>query len=327
MTRQRKISLLPLDGAAAAPTPTPALASTAPPPAPEPVAAAPVPAPAVPAALHDGFAERVAGEVGEVLAGVLYVEPTQLDPEQSFAMLGVDSILSVEFVALVNAKYGTDIKVTELYDHPTPAAFACHVAARLGDGAPQKPVSQQAVPAPAPGPVPAPAPAPQPVTPAVPAQAAPTPVVALPPAPAPAPAPAHEHRAGAVLASLRQQLAETLCCDIWDIDTEASFNILGLDSILAFEFVAFLNKTYGLDEKAGVLYDHPSLAALAAHIAAHTAPAPAAPVSAPAPADPAAEAGAGEDGISTEALDALLGAVRDNRLTVEQALALLPQRG
>ncbi|MDQ0847810.1 beta-ketoacyl synthase N-terminal-like domain-containing protein [Streptomyces sp. V1I6] len=295
MTRDRKISLRPLGTAptpapapAAAPAPAPAPAAPVAP-APAPVAVAPAPAP-VAVAVDPAVADRVAEEVGEVLAGVLYMEPADLDPEQSFQMLGVDSILSVEFIALVNAKYATDIKATELYDHPTPAAFARHVAATLGATSPS-----------APAPVPhATTPAPAPVAPAAPV-----------PAPTPAaPVPAGE-RTAAVLETLREQLAQTLYCDVWDIDTDATFNSLGLDSILGVEFVAFLNNAYGLDEKAGVLYDHPSLAALAAHITSRT-------TSQTAGAVPAGS-------VSAADLDALLAAVRDNRLTVEQALALLPQ--
>ncbi len=125
-----------------------------------------------------------------------------------------------------------------------------------------------------------------------------------------------------MLGTLREQLAETLYCDIHDIDTAASFNSLGLDSILGAEFVAFVNNAYGLKEKAGVLYDHPSLEALAAHIAARTGTAEPAAGGAPATAG-----GAAGGAVSTAELDALLAAVRDNRLTVEQALQLLPQHG
>lgn len=288
MTRARKISLRPLGGAA-----TPAPAPAAPVPAP----AAPSAAPAAPR--DDGRdADQVARDLREVLAGVLYMEPEALDPEHTFQTLGVDSILSVEFVALVNARFGTDLKATELYDHPTPSALARRVASAFP--------TQPAAPTPAPTAPPAPTPM---------ASAAPAPA----PAPAPTPpAPAAGDRTATVLETLREQLAETLYCNAWDIAVDATFNALGLDSILGVEFVAFLNNAYGLDEKAGVLYDHPSLTALAAHIAARSA-GRTAPPAATAPSAPAT----GQ--ISAADLDALLGAVRDNRMTVEQALALLPQ--
>ncbi|MEU0915386.1 beta-ketoacyl synthase N-terminal-like domain-containing protein [Streptomyces althioticus] len=303
MTPDRKISLRPLATAAPAQAqaPSPTAGATVP--------AAPAPStvpPAVspPARADDVLAVQVADGVREVLAGVLYTEPGELDTGQTFQTLGVDSILSVEFVALVNARYGTDVKATELYDHPTPDAFARHVAAQLSGGAPQRPLSEQAVPSPAPVPAQAPVPAAAPSGSPAPAQAA---------APAPVPVPAGGDRVEAVLDALREQLAETLYCDIHDVDPGASFSSLGLDSILGAEFVAFVNNAYGLKEKAGVLYDHPSPRALAAHIAARTAPA--------APPPPASAA----PGVAAAELDALLAAVRDNRLTVEQALQLLPQ--
>nr|2MF4_A Chain A, Hybrid polyketide synthase-non ribosomal peptide synthetase [Streptomyces virginiae]8A7Z_A Chain A, Hybrid polyketide synthase-non ribosomal peptide synthetase [Streptomyces virginiae] len=79
-----------------------------------------------------GRQEEIAEEVARLLAGVLYLEPDRLDPEETFLTLGVDSILGVEFVAAVNAAYPVGVKATALYDHPTPAAFARHIAESLG---------------------------------------------------------------------------------------------------------------------------------------------------------------------------------------------------
>lgn len=73
-----------------------------------------------------------------------------------------------------------------------------------------------------------------------------------------------------VLGVLREQLAETLCCDVFDIDTEATFRSLGLDPVLGAEFLDFVNGAYGLRARPAVLFDHPCLSALAAHIAAST---------------------------------------------------------
>ncbi|NXY98151.1 acyl carrier protein [Streptomyces sp. BR123] len=124
--------------------------------------------------------------------------------------------------------------------------------------------------------------------------------------------------------ALREELARTLYCEPGDIDDEASFNTLGLDSILGVEFVAFVNRTYGLDEKAGILYDHPSLTALSRHVAGRAAPAPATAAAAEPAALPLPVPGAGEP--SQADLDALLSAVRDNRLSIEQAVTLLTPR-
>jgi acyl transferase domain-containing protein len=226
---------------------------------------APPPAAATPDAPVTDAA--VIGEVTRLLAAVLYQEPDELDLEQTFQTLGVDSILGVEFVAAVNAAYPVEVKATELYDHPTPAAFARLVAGRL---------------------VTEPSP---PLTPPVPAG---------PTAPAAPAAVATE-----VATVLREELARTLYSEPADIDDEATFNTLGLDSVLGVEFVAFINDRYGLDEKAGVLYDQPTVHALARYVAARQA-LTAAPTAAP-----------------TADVEALLDAVRDDRMSVEQALALL----
>lgn len=119
---------------------------------------------------------------------------------------------------------------------------------------------------------------------------------------------------------LREELARILCCDPWDIDTTAAFNVLGVDSILGAEFVATVNHIYALRERAVTLYDHPNLAALAAHV---TSVAPAGATAAAA--GPAALTGA-VPALGVMGLDALLDAVRDDRISVDQALGLLPRR-
>ncbi|WP_053789488.1 phosphopantetheine-binding protein [Streptomyces sp. XY332] len=269
-----------------------------------------------------------------VLGDVLRVKSEKIDPEQTFQSMGLDSLLVVEFVAVVNARYGLRVLATDLYDFPTPASFAREVA-RAASSAAAAPVS----------------------APVAHAMAAAAPVAAAAPAAAvPAPATGLERQVPAAAAAtriaevLREQLAGILCCDPWDIDTTAAFNVLGVDSIVGAEFIAVVNRTFGLQERSVLLYEHPNLAAMAAYIAARTgaaaqdfAPAPAAPGSplpqapepafrpaagplsaAPAPttaAAPAARPLPGGD------LDVLLDAIRDDRLTVDEALVLLARRG
>ncbi|MFG3510729.1 acyl carrier protein [Streptomyces sp. NPDC047821] len=234
-------------------------------------------------------------ELVVVLAGVLRLKPEKIDPEQTFRSLGLDSLLTVEFVATVNARFGTAVRAAALLDHPTPLAFARYVAG--------EPAHRRPAPMTPPAPVPA-----------APAAVAPAPVPATAPAPASV-APAAGSAAREVLDVLREELARILCCDPWDIDTTAAFNLLGVDSILGAQFVAVINQTYGIDERAVTLYDHPNLTAMAAHIALLTrgaAPAPAVP-------EPAPER-------AHLTLEALLDAVRDERLSVDEALTLLPRR-
>lgn len=205
----------------------------------------------------------VVTEVVDVLAGVLRLKADRIDPAQSFRSLGMGSVLTVTFVSRVNARCGSSVKVTALFDHPTPLAFAAHVAAE--------------------------------------AEARRTPAEPAP----------REVTAGPVLDLLREQLAGVLRCDARDIDSGASFTLLGVDSVLGARFVAAVNRTFGMKERPVTLYSHPNLDALAAHVAG-LPEAPPAPVAAEAP--------------DVRELGALLDAVGADQLSVEEALARLPRR-
>ncbi|MGW1189943.1 phosphopantetheine-binding protein [Streptomyces sp. NPDC002559] len=278
----------------------------------------------------DAMTEAVVTEVVVILADVLRLKPEKIDPEQTFRSLGLDSLLTVEFVATVNARYGTAVRAAALLDHPTPLAFTRHVVGELGtrgSATGAVPTSGARSTAAVQGRGPAP------VVP-VGGVGMPTPVVPVPetvsvPAPpsgGPLPA-ATSSTFGAreILDHLREELARILCCDPWDIDPTAAFNLLGVDSIIGAQFMAVINGTYGMEERPVALYEHPSLAAMAAHIAlatTGTATAAPTPTAGPAPAPAAEPVTETED----PGLRALLDAVRDDRLSVDEALTLLPRR-
>ncbi|MGW1764808.1 acyl carrier protein [Streptomyces sp. NPDC002073] len=280
-----------------------------------------------------------------VLGDVLRVKPEKIDPEQTFQSMGLDSLLVVEFVAVVNARYGLRVLATDLYDFPTPSSFAREVA-RAASSAAAAPVATLAS-------APAPAAAPAAHAAAFPASGAG--LVPQPPAPArQVPAAAAATRIAEVL---REQLAGILSCDPWDINTTAAFNVLGVDSIVGAEFIAVVNRAFGLQERSVLLYEHPNLAAMAAYIATRTGgsaqdfaparaaaaspaphtqapalrpvdgPAPAAPAVTPAPAVTTAAAEPAVRPLPGGDLDVLLDAIRDDRLTVDEALLLLARRG
>src|SRR5205814_599421 len=93
-----------------------------------------------------------------MLAAVLRLKTEKIDPEQTFRTLGLDSLLTVEFIATVNARHATAIKADALLDHPTPLAFARHVARERGMPS-EAPLGLWAPAAPSPAPAPASAPA------------------------------------------------------------------------------------------------------------------------------------------------------------------------
>ncbi|MFC4330726.1 phosphopantetheine-binding protein [Streptomyces andamanensis] len=209
----------------------------------------------------------------DVLAELLEIEPDRIDPRQPFHVLGFDSILTAEFVAAVNARFGIRLAAAVLYDHPTPAALADRIEAdATGPGA-RADTGEQDGPA-----------------------------------------------AAAVLAELRAHLARILHCDPHEIDAREAFPLLGLDSILGAQFVAAVNSAYGLRERPVTLYDHPDLTAMAEHIAVVRAPAPgAAARAATAPPGPRAA-------LTPDEVNALLDAVRDDMLSVDEAVTLLSSR-
>lgn len=248
----------------------------------------------------------VLAELTAVLAGMMRIEPQTLDAQEPFRLLGLDSMLSVEFVAALNARYGTRIAATALYEHPTPQALARHVAAEL----------------------------------ATPRPATPTPTATQADVAAAADAGAADVGVEAVTDTLREQLAGILHCGPGDIDVSAPFAALGLDSILAAEFLAGINRAYGLSEQADLLYDQPDLKAMAAYVSAraahraHRPPASGRPGAAsavpagqpgPSPAHPA-PGGAQDLPAAGVDLDALLDAVRDEVLSIDEAAALLAAR-
>ncbi|MFF9573223.1 acyl carrier protein [Streptomyces sp. NPDC014685] len=294
-----------------------------------------------PDAMPEGVVtEAVVTEVVVLLADVLRLKPEKIDPEQTFRSLGLDSLLTVEFVATVNARYGTAVRAAALLDHPTPLAFTWHVVGELGArdsatgavpssgagagaGAPVAARGRGWGPVPA-GPVAGTA-APAPVGP-VPETASVS--VAAPPSGGPLPVTVSSPvGAREILDHLREELARILCCDPWDIDPAAAFNLLGVDSIVGAQFMEVINGTYGMEERPVALYEHPSLAAMAAHIARATT-GTSTPVVAPTPMAGAAFAPVTESVAEAEdpGLRALLDAVRDDRLSVDEALTLLPRR-
>ncbi|WP_166026421.1 acyl carrier protein [Streptomyces chilikensis] len=210
---------------------------------------------------------NLTADVVAVLADVLGLEPEQINPRQTFRALGLDSMLAVEFVADVNRRCGTAVQVGALADHPTPVAFARHASSAFPAASPAAAEREEGAPRPAP--------------------------------------PAGRTTGPDVLGVqhvLKEELAALLACSPHDIDEEAPFRLLGVDSILGAEFLAAVNRVYGTAERGPVLQDHPTVAALAARLAR---------VLAPRPWD----------------VDSVLDFVRDGRLGIDEAVTLLSQHG
>ncbi len=63
-------------------------------------------------------------QVVELVAKQLYLPAGEIQSEQTFAELGLDSILAVELTADIKTTYGVQLQAADIYEHTTPQAFA-----------------------------------------------------------------------------------------------------------------------------------------------------------------------------------------------------------
>jgi acyl carrier protein len=69
-------------------------------------------------------AEPTAETIRQLIAGVLFVESSEIDDDQTFIELGLDSLIAVEFVAELRAAFNRPITVDEVYEAATVSALA-----------------------------------------------------------------------------------------------------------------------------------------------------------------------------------------------------------
>lgn len=70
-------------------------------------------------------------ELTRSLAGALSLLPGEISPDRNFVDMGLDSIIGVEWIHQINARYGTEIIVTKIYDHATINEFARFLSAEM----------------------------------------------------------------------------------------------------------------------------------------------------------------------------------------------------
>ncbi|MGB3469150.1 MAG: phosphopantetheine-binding protein, partial [Cyclobacteriaceae bacterium] len=63
-------------------------------------------------------------QLTRLLAEVLYLEVSEIDENEKFIDLGLDSVVGVEWVSNINELFGLHLEATRLYDHPTIEALA-----------------------------------------------------------------------------------------------------------------------------------------------------------------------------------------------------------
>jgi polyketide synthase PksJ len=91
-----------------------------------------------------------AGEVADFLrqslASVLFLEPDEIDDGEIFTEYGLDSIIAVQWIKAVNAKYGVGVKAQELYERPNLSALAQHLHGLMASAPSRLELSDPALP-------------------------------------------------------------------------------------------------------------------------------------------------------------------------------------
>ncbi|MET9702721.1 SDR family NAD(P)-dependent oxidoreductase [Streptomyces griseus] len=97
--------------------------------------------------------ERLARLVRAKIADVLVMAPEEIEGGLAFADYGLDSILAVRLVHVLNEELGTDLSTDVVFDHSSADRLAAHLLAEVGPAAAPAPVPPPPAP-PAPGPAP-----------------------------------------------------------------------------------------------------------------------------------------------------------------------------
>jgi acyl transferase domain-containing protein len=177
------------------------------------------------------------------LAEVLSMSSTEIDVDSKFIDLGLDSIVSVEWIQAINGQYGLSLPAPITYDYPSVKAFSEFLVnlPKQAQAATQE-ISEVSEPKMVQS---------SPVEIAQPKQdmieetknATENAIVTSEP----------------IQEFLISSLAEVLSMDAAEIDIDTKFIDLGLDSIISVEWVQAINRNYNTQIPAPVVYDHPSI--------------------------------------------------------------------
>ncbi len=178
------------------------------------------------------------------LADALFLQETDIDSDRSFVDLGLDSIVGVEWIKVINKHYHINISATRVYDYSTIVALASFIREEI-----EKTIDPSAL-----------------TTPLSIVNSSPSvfekkDIIFAPPS---------SVKSSISRESLQRQLQESLASALYlsssDIALDKSFVDLGLDSIVGVEWVKTINKQYNLQMSATRVYDYSSIQELASYL-------------------------------------------------------------
>jgi len=100
------------------------------------------------AAARDQQRALLVAHIAETLAQVLRVDLARVAPTTRMGNLGLDSLMAIELRNRLEASTGLTLSVTMIWNYPTPAQLAEHLADKLGGGAPEPAPEAAAAPEP-----------------------------------------------------------------------------------------------------------------------------------------------------------------------------------
>lgn len=176
----------------------------------------------------------------ESLANILFLETSDIDSEEPFTYLGLDSISGVEWMRTLNRIFSLKLTATTIYSYPSISKLAEYIATQF-ETANTSCLSKEEAKSPR--------------------QELPL-TVRNPQKKSTA-----EDSVKQIKISLCETLAEVLFLSEDEIDTDEPFTYLGLDSISGVEFIRAINRAFNLNISATVIYSYPSVNNLSNHLA------------------------------------------------------------
>ncbi len=166
----------------------------------------------------------------QMLADILYIAPEQIDAEEKFINLGLDSVIGVELIQKINDTFLLELAATDLYNYPTLETLGSFIHEAL-------PTTRSEYPAQDPEEILMAPMEPEPKSTAVP----------------------KSHTEAEVAQQLLEMLAGILYIAPEQIDLDEKFINLGLDSVIGVELIQKINDTFILELAATDLYNYPTL--------------------------------------------------------------------
>jgi acyl transferase domain-containing protein/acyl carrier protein/SAM-dependent methyltransferase len=187
---------------------------------------------------HDRVASSIRRVVRETLAFTLDIEPSALCDDVPLSAYGLDSMLAVQAVEVLNTSAGTALTTTSLFDYQSIDALVAHILSTPGFAF-------------------------------IDTRQMEFPRVDAPTSRTKVPSPRTAATARMVtVQAVTQALVDVAGIDAGDIRCDVPFVDYGVDSMMAVQIVEALNRRLAVDLTTTSLFDHPTIDALVGHLAA-----------------------------------------------------------